>query len=779
MTSRFTAVSGALLITALATSASLHAQELSPSTGQPAPAQTEAQSAPIVRAIEIQFAGPSNLSQERILANMRTKVGRPYSDTVVEEDIRNLYATGNVANVRIFGENVTDGVKVVVVLQTKATIGEVVIQGANLIKPSKLRKDMTVKPGQTLNEASVEVDRQKILSEYADKNYTNTTVQTKVDTDPKTGKAIVTFMVTEGGKMVIHAIHFTGNTVFKEKELVKQMKTRPSNILSYFTKTGRVDNDQIAQDILALREYYQNAGYIDVQVASPQINPIGNGKVDLVFAVNEGIQYHVKDLSLEGTQALSDADVRKQISTTAGSVFSPKKMRDDTKRIEDLYGSQGYVDLDVQPSTTPAGNGLINVDYKLTEGSQSYIEKVNITGNTTTKDKVIRRELAVGPGDIYNTSLVDASKQRLDGLNYFSRIDTFPSDSGVPGRKDLNVQVEEKRTGSFNFGAGFSSVDSLVGFVELQQTNFDLFHWPDFTGGGERFRARIQYGTQRKDIILSLTEPYFLDYRLSVGGELFYRDLNFVSNYYNQSDIGGDIFARKSLNAFTYASLTYRLEQLGINSVASDASDEIKAQAGKKMKSSVTLLLDNDTRDSIFLTRTGHRIDFSVGGAGLGGDVKDYTMDLSASQYFHLPWDTILLFNGEVATVDGWSNSDVPIFDREFLGGGNDLRGFDYRAVGPKDRYGEPLGGDTMARLTVEYTYPIVDKVRGAFFFDSGFVNAAAYDFSLNDLNSDVGIGVRVDLPIGPVRIDYGIPIQSDHFNKSSGKFNFNIGYQF
>jgi outer membrane protein insertion porin family len=668
------------------------------------------------------------------------------------------------------------------VLQTKSTIGEVLIDGAKLIKPSKIRKELTIKPGQILNEAAVETDRQKILSMYTDKNYTNTTVQTKVDTDDKTGKASVTFLVTEGGKTVIHAIHFAGNTVFKEKVLIKQMKTRPNNLLSYFTKTGRVDEDQIQQDILAVREFYQNAGYIDVQVSQPEEKPLGHGKVDLDFTVTEGTQYHVKDLSVEGTQALSDADVRKAITTVPGTVFSPKAMRDDSKKVQDLYGARGYVDMDVSPQTTPAGPGLISVDYKITEGVQSYVEKVNITGNTHTKDKVIRRELAVGPGDIYNTVLVDASKQRLDGLNYFSRIDTYPSDTGVPGRKDLNVQVEEKRTGSFNFGAGFSSVDSIVGFVELQQTNFDLFHWPDFTGAGQRFRARIQYGTQRKDVILSLTEPYFLDYRLAVGGELFYRDLDFVSNYYNQSDIGGDVFVRKSINSFTYASLTYRLEQIGINNLSSSASDQIAAEAGKKMKSSLTALLDNDTRDSIFLTRTGHRVDFSVGVAGgpFGGAVKDYTIDLEGSQYFHLPWDTILLFNGEVATVDGFSgSSDVPIFDRQFLGGGNDLRGFDYRAVGPKDHYGEPLGGKTMARLTAEYTFPIVDKVRGAFFYDAGIVNAGAYDFSFNDINSDVGIGLRVDLPIGPVRIDYGIPLQSDHFNKSGGKFNFNIGYQF
>jgi outer membrane protein insertion porin family len=415
------------------------------------------------------------------------------------------------------------------------------------------------------------------------------------------------------------------------------------------------------------------------------------------------------------------------------------------------------------------------------EGVQSYVEKINISGNTRTKDKVIRREVAVAPGDVFNTVRVDASKQRLLNLQYFSRVETYPQDSLIPGRKDLNVVVEEKRTGSFNFGAGFSSIDNLIGFAEITQGNFDVTRWPYFTGGGQKFRMRVQYGTRRKDFIISLTEPYFLDYKIAVGTELFYREAEFVSAVYDERRYGGEIFGRKVLSEFVFARFGYRLENIGILNVDEDASIEIRQEEGDRLKSQVSAGITYDARDDLRLTRRGQRVDLMayVAGGPLGGDTDIYGWDLEASKYFLLPGDTILTINGEVAGVSTWAGGErVPIFDRLYLGGANNLRGFKFRDVGPKDEDGEPIGGNTMARITVEYTFPVVDKVRGAVFYDAGFVSRGSYDFS-GDINSDVGLGVRLDLPIGPIRIDYGIPITSDRFNDSSGKFNFNIGYQF
>jgi outer membrane protein insertion porin family len=737
---------------------------------------------PLVREVEVQYAGPPTVSKERILANMRTTVGKPYSEQAVEEDIRSLYSTGNVTNVRIFGEPVRDGVKVIVVVQTKATVGEVQIQGVTQLKVRGLEKQLSVKKGELLNEANLEQDRQKILEAYQNKGYTDTRVEYKVTMDDTTNRARILYSVSESGKTIIHTVRFEGNSAVKDKELRKVMKTKPHNMLSFITKAGRLQNDVLDQDITALRDLYQNKGYVDVQIGSPRTEPYKRDGVDLIIPIVEGAQYQVGTVELSGANVFTNDELRKELKTVEGAIFSPKSLRDDVKSIQDKYGARGYIDLQANASTSSGGPQRINVAFRVEEGSQSYVEHVNVSGNTKTKDKVIRRELAVAPGDVYNTVLVDASKARLSNLNYFERVETYPSDTLVPGRKDLNVLVQEKRTGSFNFGAGFSSIDSLIGFAEIQQSNFDVLGWPTFTGGGQRFRTRVQYGTKRKDFIIGLTEPWFMDYQLAVGGELFYNEASFVSTVYSQRNYGFDINARKGLGRFTSARLEYRLENITIFDVDEGVSQMIKDEEGSRTKSSVTAGLTFDTRDSIFLTRKGQRVDLTgfVAGGPLGGDTEIYGFDLTGSQYFHLFGDTILLFNGEVATVDTWGGGDrVPIFDRLFLGGANSLRGFKYRDVGPKDENGDAIGGKSMARLTVEYTFPVVERIRGAVFYDVGFVNGGSYEFSPDEVNSDIGLGVRLDLPIGPVRIDYGIPLQSDRFNDSSGKFNFNIGYQF
>jgi outer membrane protein insertion porin family len=344
---------------------------------------------------------------------------------------------------------------------------------------------------------------------------------------------------------------------------------------------------------------------------------------------------------------------------------------------------------------------------------------------------------------------------------------------------------------------GFSSTDGLVGFAELSQGNFDITNWRTFTGGGQKFRARVQLGTQRKDASIELTEPYFLDQRLSLGGRLFYNESNYFSDQYDQRNYGFDIFLRKPITNFLAARLDYTIQEIDIFNLSSDITEElqdlIREGGESNLESRMTIGLTYDTRDSAFLTRKGTRIDFSTYTAGgfLGGTVQIYGIDLEGSQYLHLPFDTILLLNGEVAVASTWGGQNiVPIYDRLYLGGANNLRGFKFRDVGPKDNNGNPIGGGTLVRFTLEYTVPIIERVRAAFFYDGGFVNSGSWSFSPEKVNNskgrssagfaqDIGVGVRLDLPIGPIRLDYGFPIQGDSFTSTSGQFQFSVGYQF
>lgn len=740
-----------------------------------------ASTAPIVRSIEIQYAGAGAVSKEKILANMRTRVGRPYSEQIVEEDIRNLYATGNISNVRIFGEPQQDGVKVIVVVQSKGQITAVNLEGVEQLKTSRLRKEITAKPGDSLNEASLQADKEKIVKYYTDKGFTEVEVTLKTDTNEKLGTSRVTFTVKEGYKTAIRSVAIIGNQTVSSKDIQKAIKTAKKGLLNIFTSgAGKLNPEILEADVVAIRDLYQSRGYMDVKVQPAQVTRDGS-KVDVSFTISEGEVYHVGKVSYLGAKVFTADEIIAGPKLKKGEVYSPQKVRAAVKTLQDLYGTRGYIDFQGGANTTPAPNHIIDVTFNIEEGVQSYLEHINISGNTRTKDKVIRRELPLTPGEIFNTVRVDAGKQRLMNLNYFSKVDTYPADTLIPGRKDLNVLVEEKRTGSFNFGAGFSSIDSLLGFAEITQGNFDITRWPYFTGGGQKFRMRVQYGTQRKDFVLSLTEPYFLDRQIAVGAELFYREAGFVSTVYNESRYGFDLSARKRLGEYLTGRMNYTLQKINIFNVASNASEQIQSQAGIRVESSVSGGVTHDTRDSIFLSRHGHRVDVSAFAAGgvLGGNTDDYGFGAEGAQYFLLPYDTILTIVGQLGFVSPYNGgTEVPIYNRLYLGGANNLRGFKFRDVGPKDSNGDPIGGQSLWRATMEITVPVVDKVRAAVFFDVGSVDAAAYNL-FGSTNSDAGIGVRLDLPIGPVRIDYGIPIQKDQYTGSGGRFNFNIGYQF
>src|SRR4051812_49074449 len=758
------------LIFALASSFSLRAQTAPPQQGPP-----------LIHSIEIQYVGPQTIARDKVLAQMQTKPGKPYSESLVEQDIKALYRTSQVQNVRIFGQPEGEGVKVIVVLQTRSYVNEIDIEGAERINAKKLRKAINLKINGPLSEDELEKAREKIIETYQAKGFTDIGVKYKVETDEAHGTSRVIYTITEGAKGAIGAVRFEGNTKFPERVLRKQMKTKGKTFYSFIDKSGRLDETQLEQDLAAVKEYYQDHGYIDVEVKEVR-RERAKGKLAIVVVLVEGPLYRVGKIQITGTKVTSPDKVRALLKMKEGGVYSPKQIREDSKKIADAYGSGGYVDLQVTPQGVPAGDGRIDVHYQIEEGGPSFVQRINIVGNTRTKDKVIRREVLIAPGDIMNSVRVETTKKRLDNLGYFEKVETYPEETGVAGRKDLTIQVQEKRTGSLNFGAGFSTIDQLVGFVEMSQGNFDLMNWPNFTGAGQKFRFRIQYGNTRKDVTLSLTEPYFLDRRLSLGGELFFREADYYSDIYSQRNYGFSIEARKAIAPFTALSVGYRIESIELFDVAAGASSQILLEQGESRKSQITVGIANDTRDNPFLTRMGHRLALTpyIAGGFLGGSEDIVGFSLEARQYFHLWKDSILLLSGSMAAVDNWDDGNrVRIYDRLFLGGSNDLRGFDYRDVSPRDINGEPLGGQSLAAFTIEYTFPIIEKARFAVFYDTGFVNAAPWDWSTNDRVSDAGIGLRLDLPIGPLRIDYGIPIESGPYPKGGGKFNFNVGYQF
>ncbi len=756
--------------------------------------------APIVREIEVRFDGPATVNKAVVLANIQTAVGRPISEQLIQQDVRDLINTGYFFDVRVSRETVANGVSVIYEVTGKATIKEMIIEGNQYFKQVRVQRDLKQKVGDIYDERKAHDDAQKLVETYQKAGFMDAKVEPEASIDRDTGKAIVRFKITEGPRVFLKRIVFDGVKAVPVKKLLKLMKTRHRWWGSWMAGTGVIKNEQLQEDLDSLRDYYRSQGYLDMAIKGTHIERVTPKWMILHVSVFEGVQYRVGTVTIEGNKLFPTTSLEKQLKMTHDHILTPAGMEADTKALQDYYGGRGYIDTTVRTTRTPSTEaGHIDLTYSIHEGELTYIEKIQIRGNTKTKDKVIRRELAVVPGQVFDMVRVDKSAERLRNLGYFSKVETTPYPTDVPNRKDLVVTVEEQRTGSVTFGAGFSSVDSLVGFVEVTQGNFDLFNWPNFTGGGQKLRIRTQVGFKRQDYILSYTEPWFMDQKLALGVDLFHNTSSYYSTKYKEQRTGGDLRLEKALSEFLRGQVEYSIQDIGVN-VDKTASTQLRMENGSKIRSAVEVSLTYDTRDSVFLTTRGNRTELSaeVAGGAFGGDVSVYKLNAKTSFFFPLFNGHVLQLMGATGVAEAYGASSVgdqliveqtdlsvfkpngvPIFDRYFLGGPNSLRGFGYQDVSPKDVDGESVGGNTYANGTAEYTFPIVERIRGALFFDAGNVWRDSYQYGLKGLKADVGIGVRLNLPIGPLRLDYGYPIMTDKTSGHSGKIQFSVGYQF
>ncbi len=809
--------------------------------GSMAPAQSPSSSGSSLRIakIEIKNVGPAAASEELIRSNIRVKVGDAYLRPAVDEDVRNLYATGLFYNIRVSAVDSPTGVVLTYSLQGKPRITDIKYQGNTKFSNSKLRAKTTSKVGDPLDEVKLFTDSQEIQKMYQKKGYPRTQVKYVLTVDENAGRGTATFEIIETPKVKILEVDFVGAKAFPEKKLRKVIKTRAHWMFSWITGSGYLKDDQFQEDKEKLIEFYRDKGYIDFEIREVQfINPTPKTMI-IKFVIYEGQQYKVGAVNFTGNKLFTTNDIATgmRILHTAkrnkaklgphglvmdvGDTFTPKGMGTDTEQVEDYYGAKGYIDVTATsrnlrvlriPNTE---RGTIDLEFQIDEGQKSYIEKVEIRGNTTTRDKVIRRELAVSPGEVFDMVRVKLSQQRLEGLGFFERVDTRAQATEPPiaGRKNLIVNVDEKQTGHVSLGAGFSSVDSLVGMAEYTEGNFDLLHPfepPYFRGGGQKLRLRIAIGTQQQDYEISFLEPWFLGRKLQLGVNLYYRELAYLSpnNLYTETQLGGKVGVTRALGSdFLRGGLNYTLENIGID-LTSDAHPNtlfgipgnvppaIQSQVGNHLLSTAGGSLTYDTRNSTQLPNKGQRTELTgaLTGGPLGGDASFYKIELHSAWYFKgLAPGHVLEIGGRAGVAQAYgSTSEVPFYSAYYLGGLYDLRGFKYRNVSPRQPYPgtagqiyyeEPVGGDTFWFASVEYSIPIFEKehgvgVRFAVFYDVGGVGNNPYSLNPGVFDSNWGLGIRLNLPIGPIRLDYGIPITSDQFQSGGGQFQFGVGWE-
>ncbi len=795
-----------------------------------------------VSRIEIKHVGPPAASDDLIRANLRTKVGEPYLRAAVDDDIHNLYATRQFSNIRVSSEITPDGVVLTYIVQGHPLLTAIKFTGNKKYKDSKLLKKISSKTGEPLDERKLFTDSQEIVKLYQKAGYPGTTVKAVPSVIEENGRATATFEITESPKTKIARVDFVGADAFSQKELRKAIKTRRRWWLSWLTGSGVFKDDQFEEDRERLAAFYRERGYIDFDLKDVQFEYPSPRRMNIRFNVYEGRQYKVGSVTFSGTTFLPTNAVspaftpapepkpkngpahdewtqtrllNKNFKMKAGDVFKPQGLSDDEQAVADYYGAKGYIDVGPYSRNLLIGkipnteNGTMDLEFKIDEGQKNYIEKIEIRGNTKTKDRVIRRELAVTPGETFDMVRVKVSKQRLEGLQYFEKIDTRPEPTEVPNRKNLVIGVEEKNTGNLTMGAGFSSVDSVIGFVEVSQGNFDLFNPPNFTGGGQKFRLRVQLGLQRQDYLISFVEPWFTGRKLALGVDLYRHDYNFQSleSLYDETRTGGSVSLTRALGSdFLIGSVGYTIEEVGIrfnglivhdqipNPRPNNIPDDLLKEDGSSLISKVNASLAYDTLNSVTLPNKGQRTELILTVAGPFGGEKDYwKTEIHTSWYFpgFLKGHVLEVLGGS-GVADGYGDTDdVPFYDRFYLGGVGSLRGYRYRSVSPRQpdspgfHSNEPIGGDTYYFGSVDYSVPIIKSetergvgMRFAVFYDIGNVMSDPFTYDFKNYNDNWGLGLRLNLPIGPLRLDYGIPIHHDKFNGSGGKFQFSVGYK-
>ena len=738
--------------------------------------------------IEIKHVGPQAVSDDLIRSHIRVRVGDNYMRTAVDEDVRTLYGTGYFHNIRVVEDLAATGIKLSYVVQGKPVLTDIKFEGNKKFSTSKLQKKLTAKVGEPLDERKLFTDAQELTNLYQKSGYQKTKVKYNMKINESAGRGSVVFEVEEAPKVKIAAVDFVGAEAFPQKQLQKVLKTRKRGMWSWLTGTGVLKEDEFEDDKERLAEFYHNLGYIDFELKDVKFEELTPNQMAIRLAVNEGKKYKVGDLSFKGNTLFNNDELRKELKLVPGTVLSPKTLNEDLEKLRDKYGDKGYIDAHViaeKKANTETGN--IDLVHQIDEKDKSFIEKIEIRGNTKTKDKVIRRELAVAPGETYNNVKVKLSKYRLQGLNFFEKVETQPEPTDVPNRKNLIVNVEEKNTGNMTVGAGFSSIDSLIGFVEVSQANFDLFKPWNFTGAGQKFRARASFGTERQDYVISFIEPWFLERKLQFGVDLYHRNMAFQSALYEQRQTGARVSLSRTLGSdFLIGGVNYTVESIGINNVTASASPQLKGEAGDQLVSKIGTSIAYDTRGGGFLPNKGQKTELTaeVAGGPLGGDAAFYKLELRTGWYFKgLAEGHVLELTGRSGFGSPWENGkNVPLFYRYFLGGANTLRGYRYPQVGPRDSLNEPFGGNTYYMGTAEYSIPVIDRVRLAAFYDIG--NVFSQPFSFNPgvgetiYQDDVGIGIRLNIPnLGPLRLDYARPLKTDSKTSRSGRIQFSVGY--
>ena len=735
-----------------------------PRPAQPAPSAPGAPRPILIRELAIQ--GNRRVQEALILGRIRSVVGVPFNPSQASDDVRSIFTLGFFDDVQLKVEDFEGGVKLTFVVMERPFVRDVEFTGNSRLNTADLQEKIDLKLGSVYNPVDVERAKEKIKEAYEDEGYFEIQVGSAVEKFGD-GDVKVVFTVNEGRRITIEKIVFKGNKGLKDSIIKDAMITKERQL---FILRGTVQRQKLEEDIDRIVGVYQDNGYVQMRVEryDTSVNR-ETARVTITIEIVEGPQYKVGTIKFTGLMLFPEAEVRRQLRFKTGDVFSRSELRDSVRGISDLYSTVGRASAEVIPRTEQQPATLtVDVTIEVTEGPEVYVERINISGNTRSEDRILRRELPFVEGDLFTLQKLNRARQRLINLGYFESVNVETQPGTDKTRIIVNVEVTERPTGVFSIGGGYSSVDSFVGTLDISQNNF--------LGRGWQVALRIRAGGQSQQGTISFTEPWLFDRPLSAGFDLFSVKRDYQD--YDYQSIGGDVRLSHPFQEYWRITGTYRLTQDDISNIRVPGDTLLQDQEGKTITSAITVGLTRDSRDNIQTPTRGGLTSLSVDFAGLGGD-NQFVKTIASVTYFYPIWmGHIVSGRAEIGAGWGWGKDPLPLFERFFLGGPNSIRSVKFREISPVDEFGNKIGGSSEVLGNIEYIVPLPFNFRVAAFFDIGNVYGFGTKFDLTDMREAAGPGIRWQSPFGPIRVDYGINLDRKK-GEDFGTIQFSVGSPF
>jgi outer membrane protein insertion porin family len=723
---------------------------------------------------KVEIVGNKGIDADAILAVIKTRKGELFNPKIIRQDIKAIFKMGYFRDIKVEVEDSPQGKLVRFVVTEKPLVKQIIIKGNKHISDEKIKEAIALKVNSIFKQDLLTKSIKQIKTLYEKEGYFDAEVNYEVVPIDKQAIKVV-FHIKEGEKAYLKKVIFEGNKAFSDETLKKLLKNKEHWFLSFLTGSGKLKRDELENDVNRIANFYYNHGYINAKVGEPRIERKGR-EIYIIFPIEEGVQYHVGKVEVKGDLIKPASELKKKLSLKPGDVYSREKLQKDIFALSDIYANKGFAYVEVNPQITPhPDKRLMDITYQIKKGPKVYIDRIEIVGNTKTRDKVIRRELWIKEGEVFSKKKLEESINALRRLGYFEDVQVETEKGKELNEVNIKIKVKEQPTGSLSLGAGYSSVEKFLVMADITQRNF--------LGKGQKVTLRAYLGSVTKRYDFDFTEPYFRDTKLSTGLSVFKWDTEYID--YTKQSSGGEIRLSYPLGHFSRIYGAYRYENAKTADFDPDnASTYITELAQGITTSSIRLTWKRDTRNRFFNPNKGTVVSTTVEFAGFGGDSKFVRYEGSSSIFIPLFWDTVGFVRVKAGYIDKLPGGILPLFEKYYLGGPYTIRGYDFATISPRYCYStedgercERIGGNKMVLCNLEYRFPLVKKVRlvGVVFFDMGNVYDTGQALDFSHLKKSVGIGIRWFSPMGPIRLEWARALDAEA-GESTSNWEFAMG---